>query len=96
MKVRLKTAFSILDGRLSTDIDEVYEMLNFIFDEKFMTHQLPDAMNTLKEKNPKWFSDALFVLDGIKEKHKTTNFNVLMALIDWEYSNVLIEIGKIK
>ena len=37
MKVSLKTAFSILDGRLSTDIGDVYKMLNYIYDENFMT-----------------------------------------------------------
>ena len=93
MKVSLKTAFSILDGRLSTDIGEVYKMLNFIFDENFMTHQLPSAMRALKEENPTWFSDSLFLLDGIKEKHKTNSFPVLMALIDNEYSNVEIIFG---
>lgn len=94
MKVSLKTAFSILDGRLSTGIGEVYEMLNFIFDENFMTHQLPAAMKALKEENPTWFNDSLFILDGIKKKHHTTSFPVLMALIENEYSNVEIELGK--
>ena len=36
MKVSLKKAFSLLDGRLSTEIGDVYEMLNYIFDENFM------------------------------------------------------------
>jgi len=94
MKVSLKTAFSILDGRLSTEIGEVYKMLNFIFDENFMTHQLPSAMMALKEENPKWFNDGLYILDGIKGKHQTTNFHVLMALIEHEYSSVEIELGK--
>ena len=44
MKVSLKKAFSILDGRLSTEIGDVYEMLNYIFDQDFMTHQLPTAL----------------------------------------------------
>ena len=38
MKVTLKKAFSILDGRLATEIGDVYEMLNYIFDEDFMRH----------------------------------------------------------
>ena len=52
MRVSLKKAFSLLDGRLSTNIGDVYEMLNFIFDDNFFTHQLPRAMDKLKEVNP--------------------------------------------
>ncbi len=65
MKVTLKKAFSILDGRLATEIGDVYEMLNYIFDEDFMTHQLPTAMNRLKELNPNWFSGMVDVLNDV-------------------------------
>ena len=41
MRVSLKKAFTILDGRLSTKMDDVYEMLNFIFSENLYTHQIP-------------------------------------------------------
>jgi hypothetical protein len=51
----LSTVFSITDGRLATDIDEVYNILNWIFDESFMTHHLPTAMDYLQEKNPPWY-----------------------------------------
>jgi len=40
MKVSLKKAFSILDGRLSTEMGDVYLMLNYIFDEKFPTLEI--------------------------------------------------------
>jgi len=56
--------FSLLDGRLSTDIGDVYEMLNHICDDSLMTHHLPIAGNYLKEKNPKWLSE-------VKEKLST-------------------------
>ena len=52
MRVSLKKAFTILDGRLSTKMDDVYEMLNFIFSENLYTHQIPTAMRKLKELNP--------------------------------------------
>lgn len=45
MRVSLKKAFTILDGRLSTKMDDVYEMLNFIFSENLYTHQIPTAMH---------------------------------------------------
>lgn len=94
MKVSLKKAFSILDGRLSTEIGDVYEMLNYIFDANFMTHQLPTAMRKLQEINPKWFSDGVSVIDEIKEIEKTDDFSHLMEVIDFGYSTFEIEIGK--
>lgn len=96
MKVSLKKAFSILDGRLSTNMDDIYEMLNYIFDENFMTHQLPTAMSKLRELNPKWFSDAVSVIDEIKASENTNDFKELMKIIDFGYSTFEIELGKMK
>ena len=96
MKVSLKKAFSIVDGRLSTSMGDVYEMLNYIFDENFFTNQLPTAMEIVRKENPKWFSEIVDFLNIIKEKHQTNDFNVLMALIDSEYSDSEFELGKIK
>lgn len=96
MKVSLKKAFSLLDGRLSTEIGDVYEMLNYIFDENFMTHQLPTAMRKLQEVNPKWFADSVSVIDEIKAIENTDDFQHLMKTIDFGYSSFEIELGRLK
>lgn len=96
MKVSLKKAFSLLDGRLSTEIGDVYEMLNYIFDENFMTHQLPTAMRKLQEVNPKWFSDAVSIINDIKGTNQTDDFVELMNLIDNGFPTFEIELGKLK
>lgn len=49
--------FTLIDGRLSTTIDDVYNTLNHICDTQLMTHHLPVAMSYLRSKNPSWFSD---------------------------------------
>lgn len=49
--------FSITDGRLSTDIGDVYDILNHICDDNLMTHHLPVALKYIKEKKPKWLED---------------------------------------
>jgi hypothetical protein len=96
MKVSLKKAFSLLDGRLSSEKGDVYEMLNYIFDENFMTHQLPIAIRKLSEENPKWFADAVSVVNEIKAIENTNDFDHLMKTIDFEYSSFEIELGKLK
>jgi hypothetical protein len=96
MKVTLKKAFSIIDGRLSTEIGDVYEMLNYIFDEDFMTHQLPAAMQRLKEINPDWFSGMASVLDDVKKTNNTNEFCELMLIIDHSFPTYEFELGKIK
>ena len=95
MKVSLKKFFSIGDGRLSTTMGDVYEMLNYIFDDDLMTHQLPTSMQKLKEVNPKWFSDAVSVIDEIKAMEQTEDFLQLIKVIDFGYSTFEIELGKV-
>lgn len=95
MKVSLKKAFSLLDGRLSTEIGDVYEMLNYIFSDNLMTHQLPTAMRKLKEVNPKWFSDGVGIIDDIKRTNNTDDFQKLMELIDNGFPNFEIELGNV-
>ncbi|HEY4755759.1 MAG TPA: hypothetical protein VIH28_06880 [Ignavibacteriaceae bacterium] len=77
--------FSIVDGRLSTKIDDVYLMLNHICDDNLMTHHLPVAMNYLKEKKPKWFLEVEQRLTAIKATCQSNTFEVL---IDYIKNNV--------
>lgn len=95
MKVSLKKAFNLLDGRLSTSMDDIYEMFNYIFTENFFTHQLPRAMDMLKEKNPQWFSNGVKLLDKIKQEENTNDFQQLMKIIDEKYLETEIELEKI-
>jgi hypothetical protein len=95
MKVSFKKAFSILDGRLSTEIGDVYEMLNYIFDDNFMKHQLPSAMRKLNELNPEWFQNAKNILNDVKRTNNTDDFDKLMTLIDEGFPTYQIELGKV-
>ena len=95
MKVSLKKAFSLLDGRLSTEIGDVYEMLNYIFDDNLMTHQLPTAMRKLQEVNPGWFERGVFALDEIKRVIGTDDFQEMIETIDKDFSHFEIELGKV-
>ncbi len=96
MLVNLKKAFSILDGRLSTEMGDVYEMLNYIFNTKFYIYQLPKAMDILLEDNPDWFRAEVNFLQTIKEKNKTDDFQELMNIIDKEYPTYKIKLKKHK
>jgi len=73
--------FSLIDGRLSTEIDDVYKMLNFIFDTSLMTHQLPTAMKYLKKINPDWFNNSTKLLDNLKSFLETDDFGLLIKSI---------------
>lgn len=57
--------FSLADGRLSTEMGDVYEMLNHICDEDLMTHHLPVACDYVKEKAPKWYLEIKTKLNTI-------------------------------
>lgn len=57
---------SLIDGRMFTKIDDVYEMLNHITGQSLMTHHLPTAMNYLKKVHPPWYIVATNHLTDIK------------------------------
>lgn len=60
--------FSIIDGRLGTTMDDVYEVLNHVCDDDLMTHHLPIASNYVKIKSPDWF---------VKGKNKLEEINAI-------------------
>lgn len=78
--------FSLVDGRLSTNMGDVVKMLNHICDTELMTHHLPIAMDYLKAKNPSWYSDlkSNFQQSGIVESkpfeealHRTESISIV-------------------
>lgn len=78
-KFTLLQLFSIVDGRLSTSIDDVYLMLNHIMDDNLMTHHLPVAMDYLRKKNPKWFHKLSNRLSGLKLMNRKGDFEKIMS-----------------
>ena len=62
MKFNLKQLFSLVDGRLATEIGDIYKMLNHICNDNLYTHHLPVAHDYLKIKNPSWIFYVNFVL----------------------------------
>jgi hypothetical protein len=58
----LKQLFSIVDGRLATTMDDVYEILNHVCNDSLYTHHLPVAMNYLKMKAPRWLAGVEMAL----------------------------------
>ena len=77
----LKQLFSVVDGRLSTKMEDVYEILNIVANESLTTIALPIVMNRLKEVKPKWYIKALEDLDCIKDEIGD-DFETLMKHLD--------------
>lgn len=80
-KFNLLQLFSLVDGRLSTTMDDVYSMLNHICNTDLMTHNLPVAMNYIKEKNPKWFKEIDQRLTAIKARCQSNTFETVIGYI---------------
>lgn len=82
----LKQLFSIVDGRLSTSISGVYDILNHITGEELMTHHLPVASNYLKSKSPNWYKKVqndLLALNITRDR----DFMECMKIVDINNSN---------
>jgi hypothetical protein len=90
-KYTLEQLFALVDGRLSTTIDDVYDMLKHITDEEnLFTHHLPVALDYLKWKNPKWFVEVSKDISDIKKKLHTDDFITLLSYIQKNNKEYLI------
>jgi hypothetical protein len=82
-KFTLLQLFSVVDGRLSTNIDDVYDILNHVFNTSVWTHEIPAYMDRLKAARPLWFAVIEGELDTLKRVYKD-DFNTLMRVIEEE------------
>ena len=87
--------FSLVDGRLSTTMDDIYSMLNHICDTDLMTHHLPVAMDYIKEKNPKWLKEVDQRLTTIKARSVSNTFETIIGYIK-DKANDVYDIPQLK
>lgn len=88
----LKQLFSVVDGRLSTKVYDVYDILNNATGENLMTHHLPTAMKYIAIKKPEWYQKAHSKIEEIKNKIGD-DFDSLMNYLD-ENCNEKYSVGK--
>lgn len=75
--------FNVVDGRLSTNIDDVYDILNHVFNTSVWTHEIPAYIDRLKAARPLWFAVIEGELDSLKRVYKD-DFKTLMRVIEEE------------
>ena len=78
----LKQLFNIVDGRLATKMEDIYDILGHVCNEPgLMTHHLPVAKDYIFSKHPEWITTVRQDLNnlGITD---ATPFPICMELID--------------
>lgn len=93
----LKQVFSIVDGRLSDTMDDVFQILGEVAgDQSITTTGLMLVMDGIKRKDkPEWYIEAETTINKIKNK-VGNNFEDLMNYIDKHHSNTTFIVNKIK
>ena len=86
----LKQLFSIVDGRLSTDISDIQSIFGVYCGRSVFTHELPELIDEVKSAKPDWYRQAKGLIDYIKWRHYTDDFVRLMDILDKDFSNVYI------
>ena len=86
----LKQLFSIVDGRLSTSISDIQEILGVYCGRSVFTHELPELIDEVKSAKPDWYMQAKGLIDYIKWMNYTDDFAKLMDILDKDFSNVYI------
>ena len=87
--------FLIVDGRLSTFMEDVYMILNHICNDDLMMHHIPVAVDYLKEKNPDWYKQVKDSLMELTSIIGNNNFEEMIATIKGG-SNVIYDIPQLK
>lgn len=80
-KFTLIQLFSVVDGRLATEIGDVYEVLNHVCDDNLMTHHLPVASDYVNAKNPEWLQEVKTVIEYIIKVAGSNEFEDLLPLL---------------
>lgn len=93
-KFTLLQLFNVVDGRLSTNIDDVYDILNHVFSTSVWTHEIPAYLEKLRAARPLWFAVIEGELDCLKRIHGD-DFKTLMRVIDQEEMNVEFDIPQL-
>lgn len=88
--------FSVVDGRLSTRIEDVYQILDHVCDDSLMTHHLPVAMRYLAEKNPEWFQDAKSRIDPILLSIGSNQWEVIAKSFPFRVDNIDVLVPQLK
>ena len=86
----LKHLFSIVDGRLSTNISDIQVILGVYFGRSVFTHELPELIEEVKSAKPDWYRQANGLIDYIKWMNYSDDFVKLMDILDKYFSNVYI------
>jgi hypothetical protein len=89
----LKQLYSLVDGRLSTNMDDVYDMLNHICNDSLRTHEVPPAMKYLRMKNPKWMAGVEMALRNVGAGR---DVEFKEAMIVFEKHNPMYEIPQLQ
>ena len=78
---------SLTDGRLATDMDDVYEICSHLVGGRPFTYGLTIAYKALKDANPPWFIELKAKLEEIKKEAGTDDFDTLVELIKEKYND---------
>lgn len=104
-KFSLKQLFAIVDGRMSTSMDDIYDILNHVCDTNLMTHHLPVAKDYLLSKNPNWVQKVNALLEEIAKPIGSAIFTPHFVSKNVEFSrfmdainnnNPIIEVPQLK
>jgi len=72
--------FSVVDGRLATKIEDVYEIYNHVFNDEFTNIGLLHASDKLESLRPSWFVMVESMIRNLKYIHGD-DFNKLIEVI---------------
>ena len=77
----LKQLFSVVDGRLSDKMGDVYEIFNTVAGRDVFTHELPVIWDFVEELAPTWFLYSKEIIDKIRLQCDD-DFETIMVYFD--------------
>jgi hypothetical protein len=80
--------FNIVDGRISTSIDDVYDILNHVSNDDLPTIGLTVVQDRLLANKPDWFIKAERQINAIKAGLCSNTFETVVGAIKDKYNDI--------
>lgn len=79
-KFSLLQLLAVIDGRISTNDEDIMHILNHVFNTSILVHEIPHYLKELKLIAPAWFVALESEIDTIKLIHGANFYKVIEAI----------------
>lgn len=71
---------AVVDGRVTTNVDDVQSILSHLLGRSVLTHEIPGALRYLREQKPLWY----VIMDD--------TIRILNAIHNYDFNKIIVDV----